>query len=38
MQKVEDATDGCLDTFEKADAKIAAGVQVHHAGSRGGAR
>lgn len=38
MQKVEDATGGCLDTFEKADAKIAAGVQVHGAGARGRAR
>jgi cytochrome c556 len=38
MQKVEDATEGCLDTFQKADTKIAAGVQVHNAGSRGSAR
>lgn len=32
MQKVEDATAGCVETFQKADSKIAAGVQVHSGG------
>ncbi len=35
MEKVEDATGGCIDTFQDADAKIAAGVQVQHSGGTG---
>lgn len=38
MQKVEDATAGCIQTFQEADGKIAAGVQVHHQGGTGRVR
>jgi hypothetical protein len=38
MQKVEDATQGCIQTFQDADGKIAAGVQVHDSGAAGRAR
>ena len=33
MQKVEDLTGGCIDTFENTDAEIAQGVQVHGGGA-----
>jgi hypothetical protein len=38
MSKVEDATAGCIDSFQHADAKIAAGVQVQQHGGGGPVR